>query len=39
VVKAQSGQPARLHMATVEEDTLGGEVISTIYTYFWKNRE
>ena len=37
VVKARGKQQARLHMATVEEGTWGGETISTIYTYFWKS--
>jgi len=37
VVKARNRQPARLHMATVEEGALLGRTVSTIYTYFWKS--
>ena len=37
VINARGRQPARLHMATVAEQAFGGETISTIYTYVWKN--
>jgi len=39
MVKARGGQPTWLHMAAVEEKAQGGKTISTIYTYFWKNRK
>ena len=37
VLKTQKNNPVSLHMATVEEGAgLGGKVVSTIYSYFWK---
>ena len=39
VAQAKGKQPARLYMATVEENALSGRPFSTIFTYFWKNRK
>ena len=36
VVKPKGGQPARLHVATVEEKAFKGKTVSTVYTYLWK---
>jgi hypothetical protein len=37
MVRAKGEEPARLHVAAVEEKAFHGKTISTIYTYFWKN--
>ena len=37
MVSAKGEEPARLHVAAVEEKAFYGKTISTIYTYFWKN--
>ena len=38
ILKAQKNTPKSLHMATVEgEGITGGRMMSTIYTYFWRN--
>ena len=37
MVRAKGEEPARLHVAAVEEKAFYGKTISTIYTYFWKN--
>ena len=36
LVKPQGNDPKTLHMAAVEPKGLGGNTLSTIYTYFWK---
>jgi hypothetical protein len=40
IIKAQNNQPTSLHMATVETQSgLGGKVLSTVYSYYWQNRD
>ena len=36
LTKARKNDPKILHMAAVEPKGLGGNTLSTIYTYFWK---
>jgi len=36
LVKQQGSDPKTLHMATVDPKGLGGNTLSTIYTYFWR---
>jgi hypothetical protein len=36
LIKARKNDPKILHMAAVEPKGLGGNTLSTIYTYFWR---